>query len=140
MKKKTIISILLCACLMASVTSAGCSKADSASQNSSKTSVSSSAVSTAQSQSQSQADEVDTVFQQDGRITIDNIRSQVVGVNEPIKLKDGTERSLINFDNAATTPALQPVEDAVNEELKMYGSIGRGFSAKSNHSTRSGRR
>ncbi len=135
MKKKTIISILLCACLMASVTSAGCSKADSASQNSSKTSVSSSAVSTAQSQSQSQADEVDTVFQQDGRITIDNIRSQVVGVNEPIKLKDGTERSLINFDNAATTPALQPVEDAVNEELKMYGSIGRGFSAKSNHST-----
>ena len=53
----------------------------------------------------------------------------------PIELKDGTKRPLINFDNAATTPVLKPVEDAVNKEFEMYGSIGRGFSAKSNHST-----
>ncbi len=32
-------------------------------------------------------------------------------------------------------PALQPVADEVNEELKKYGSIGRGTSPKSNHST-----
>lgn len=68
-------------------------------------------------------------------ITIDNIRDYVIGVEEPIELLDGTRRPLINFDNAATTPALQPVADAVNEELKLYGSIGRGFSQKSNHST-----
>ncbi len=71
----------------------------------------------------------------DAAITIDNIRSFVIGVDEPVELKDGTKRPLINFDNAATTPALQPVADAVNEELKLYGSIGRGFSQKSNHST-----
>ena len=71
----------------------------------------------------------------DTPITIDNIRDYVIGVDEPIELLDGTMRPLINFDNAATTPALQPVADAVNEELKLYGSIGRGFSQKSNHST-----
>ena len=67
--------------------------------------------------------------------TMDNIRDYVVGLDEPVELQDGTKKALINFDNAATTPALQPVMDAVDEELKMYGSIGRGFSPKSNHSS-----
>ncbi|MBQ2477853.1 MAG: aminotransferase class V-fold PLP-dependent enzyme [Erysipelotrichales bacterium] len=67
--------------------------------------------------------------------TIDNIRQYVVGVDEPVELPDGTKQPLINFDNAATTPTLKPVMDAVDEEMKMYGSIGRGFSQKSNHST-----
>ena len=67
--------------------------------------------------------------------TIDNIRNYVVGVDEPVTLEDGTTKPLINFDNAATTPALQPVLDEVENELSMYGSIGRGFSQKSNHST-----
>ena len=70
-----------------------------------------------------------------GGYTIDNIRSFIAGVDEPVALKDGTQRPLINFDNAATTPAFIPVRDAVDEELNMYGSIGRGFSLKSNHST-----
>ena len=67
--------------------------------------------------------------------TIDNIRNYIVGVDEPIELADGTMRPMINFDNAATTPSLLPVMNAVDEEMKMYGSIGRGFSLKSNHST-----
>ena len=67
--------------------------------------------------------------------TIDNIRDYIVGVNEEIELKDGTKTVQINFDNAATTPAFQPVMDEVNEKLKTYGSIGRGFSQKSNIST-----
>lgn len=67
--------------------------------------------------------------------TIDNIREYVVGVDEPVELDDGTVQPMINFDNAATTPPLKPVMDAVDEEMKMYGSIGRGFSPKSNHST-----
>lgn len=72
---------------------------------------------------------------EDVMYTIDNIRQYVVGLDEPIELDDGTTQPMINFDNAATTPALKPVMDAVNEELLMYGSIGRGFSQKSNHST-----
>lgn len=67
--------------------------------------------------------------------TIDNIRDYVVGLNTPVELADGTKTPMINFDNAATTPALMAVRDAINEELEMYGSIGRGFSQKSNHST-----
>ena len=67
--------------------------------------------------------------------TIDNIRNYVVGVDEDVELPDGTKQPLINFDNAATTPALVPVMNTVDEEMKMYGSIGRGFSQKSNHST-----
>ena len=69
------------------------------------------------------------------KYTIDNIRDYVVGVDEPVELDDGTKRPLINFDNAATTPPLKPVQDAIEKEMKMYGSIGRGFSGKSNHST-----
>ncbi len=67
--------------------------------------------------------------------TIDNIRDYVIGVDEPVELQDGTMAPMINFDNAATTPPLKPVLDKVDEEMKMYGSIGRGFSQKSNHST-----
>lgn len=67
--------------------------------------------------------------------TIDNVRDYIVGVNTPVELADGTKTPLINFDNAATTPAFKAVQDAINEELEMYGSIGRGFSQKSNHST-----
>ena len=67
--------------------------------------------------------------------TIDNIRDYVVGVDEEIELADGTKQPQINFDNAATTPAFQPVMDEVDNKLKTYGSIGRGFSQKSNIST-----
>jgi len=70
-----------------------------------------------------------------GEYTIDNIRSFVVGLDEPVELADGTRRPLINFDNAATTPALIPVMEEVNRKLLMYGSIGRGFSQKSDAST-----
>lgn len=67
--------------------------------------------------------------------SIDNIRDKIVGLDTPVELADGTKQPMINFDNAATTPAFKAVQDAVNEELEMYGSIGRGFSQKSNHST-----
>jgi selenocysteine lyase/cysteine desulfurase len=68
-------------------------------------------------------------------MTIDNIREYIVGIDTPVRLDDGTMRPLINFDNAATTPALKPVLDAVCRELEMYASIGRGFSQKSGHSS-----
>ena len=71
----------------------------------------------------------------DGPYTIDNIRDYVVGIDEPVTLEDGSTTVQINFDNAATTPALQPVLDEVNNKMLMYGSIGRGFSPKSNYST-----
>ena len=70
-----------------------------------------------------------------GGYTIDNIREQVVGLNEEMELESGQKKAVTNFDNAATPPALQPVMDEVDEQLKKYGSIGRGFSPKSDYST-----
>ena len=67
--------------------------------------------------------------------TLDNIRNFIVGLDTKVELSDGSQSVVINFDNAATTPALRPVMDEVNEKLEMYGSIGRGFSKKSNYST-----
>ena len=134
MKKKTLVSILLCACIMASVSFTGCSKPETA-----QTSAESSAASSEETVSKDDSEVSDETSKEsekkDEPITIDNIRNLVVGIDEPIELKDGTKRALINFDNAATTPVLKPVEDEVNKEFEMYGSIGRGFSAKSNHST-----
>ena len=70
-----------------------------------------------------------------GGYTIDNIREQVVGLDEEMELESGEKKTVTDFDNAATTPALQPVVDEINEQLKKYGSIGRGFSPKSDYST-----
>ena len=67
--------------------------------------------------------------------TLDNIRDYVIGLDTPVTLADGTERQAINFDNAATTPSLRPVANQIMSELEMYGSIGRGSSQKSDHST-----
>lgn len=69
------------------------------------------------------------------KYSLDNIREFVVGIDEPVELRDGTMRPLINFDNAATTPLLTPIKEEVDKELLMYGSIGRGYSQKSDHST-----
>ncbi len=71
----------------------------------------------------------------EGTYTIDNIRDYVVGIDQQVELENGKTKQQINFDNAATTPALQPVMDEVNSKLEMYGSIGRGFSQKSDYST-----
>ncbi len=71
----------------------------------------------------------------DGAWTLDNIRDYVVGLEEPVEVRKGVFRPVINFDNAATTPALQPVADEVLSRLAAYGSIGRGNSAKSDIST-----
>ena len=67
--------------------------------------------------------------------TIDNIRDYVVGLDVEMELENGQKKAVTNFDNAATTPALQPVMDEVNEKLETYGSIGRGYSPKSDYTT-----
>ena len=134
MKKKPLISMLLCACLMASVSFTGCSKPETA-PTAAESSVASSEATVSKDASEVSDESTKKTEQNDEPITIDNIRNYIIGINEPIELQDGTKRPLINFDNAATTPVLKPVEDEVNKEFEMYGSIGRGFSAKSNHST-----
>ncbi|MBN2366174.1 MAG: aminotransferase class V-fold PLP-dependent enzyme [Calditrichaeota bacterium] len=56
---------------------------------------------------------------------------EVVGYNRQVPLLNGTFQRYINFDNAASTPALKPVLDKVNEAMEWYSSIHRGTGFKS---------
>lgn len=65
------------------------------------------------------------------RDDINDYRSLFVGVDQKIIMNNGNEIIPINFDNAATTPALRQVKMSVIKHLDFYGSIGRGKGIKS---------
>lgn len=62
-------------------------------------------------------------------------RSIFVGMDALVPLFDGTRRCYINFDNAASTPPLKTVHDAVDGFLSYYSSVHRGTGFKSQLST-----
>jgi cysteine desulfurase / selenocysteine lyase len=65
-----------------------------------------------------------------------NVREQIVGLELDVPLLNGSRQPAINFDNAASTPALRPVLDTVNEFVAWYSSVHRGSGFKSQLSTR----
>jgi len=67
---------------------------------------------------------------------LEYFRNQVVGLDKKVPLLDGSLKRYINFDNAASTPSLQPVLDKVNQFLEWYSSIHRGSGFKSLLSSR----
>ncbi|MBD3400265.1 MAG: aminotransferase class V-fold PLP-dependent enzyme [Candidatus Coatesbacteria bacterium] len=69
------------------------------------------------------------------RYELDEIRSLVIGLERSVPLPAGAETKYINFDNAASTPALEPVRDKVDELLEWYSSIHRGTGYKSTIAT-----
>ena len=73
----------------------------------------------------------------DTLVSFRDIREMVVGINQKVPLLDGSLRTYINFDNAASTPALGAVSDKVNAFLEWYSSVHRGTGFKSQISTRS---
>lgn len=52
-----------------------------------------------------------------------------------VPLLDGSKRPYINFDNAASTPAMLPVRQAVERFMAYYSSVHRGTGFKSQVST-----
>lgn len=64
-------------------------------------------------------------------LTICNARENIVGIDAQVPLLDGSHRTYVNFDNAASTPALRPVFDKVNEFMTWYSSVHRGTGFKS---------
>ncbi len=62
-------------------------------------------------------------------------RDEVVGGDEPVPVLAGRRVPYVNLDNAATTPALRPVADAVTAFLPLYASVHRGTGYKSRVST-----
>src|SRR4051812_8358826 len=71
----------------------------------------------------------------DTSISFQKIRESVVGLNQRVPLLDGSFRTYINFDNAASTPALGIVQEKVNAFLEWYSSVHRGTGFKSLIST-----
>ena len=69
------------------------------------------------------------------KVTIDNIKDFLVGRERQVPTLQGEMRRYINFDNAASTPTLQPVLDTINQFMPWYSSIHRGTGFKSQLST-----
>jgi len=65
----------------------------------------------------------------------DGWAAEVVGAASEARLPDGSERRFVNLDNAATTPALTAVQQAILDYLPWYSSVYRGAGVKSRLST-----
>jgi selenocysteine lyase/cysteine desulfurase len=63
------------------------------------------------------------------------VRDHIVGLDAQVPLLNGSHRQYIYFDNAASTPALRPVQDKVNEFMRWYSSVHRGAGFKSQIAT-----
>jgi selenocysteine lyase/cysteine desulfurase len=68
-------------------------------------------------------------------LTLENIRHNVIGLDVQVPLLNGSMRTYVNFDNAASTPPLRPVFDIVNDFAHWYSSVHRGTGLKSQVST-----
>ena len=64
-----------------------------------------------------------------------NYRNLFVGLDAPTPLLDGACHPYINLDNAASTPPLKAVQQAVDDFLVYYSSVHRGTGFKSQLST-----
>ncbi|HKC19472.1 MAG TPA: aminotransferase class V-fold PLP-dependent enzyme [Candidatus Dormibacteraeota bacterium] len=62
-------------------------------------------------------------------------RQHFAGVDLPVPVYGGGQVTGINFDNAASTPPLKRVRDAVNKFAEVYSSVHRGTGYKSRVST-----
>ena len=64
-----------------------------------------------------------------------DIRDSIWGLDALITLDNGEQVPAINLDNAATTPPFKQVMAEIDEQMKLYGSVGRGKGQKSAHTT-----
>jgi selenocysteine lyase/cysteine desulfurase len=63
------------------------------------------------------------------------MRERVLGLDHMVPVLDGSLAPYINLDNAATTPTLKDVAEAVERFLPYYSSVHRGSGFKSRLST-----
>ena len=64
-----------------------------------------------------------------------NMRNRIVGMDKLVPLLDGRMVAYVNLDNAASTPPLLDVMDAVERFMPYYSSVHRGTGFKSRLST-----
>lgn len=65
------------------------------------------------------------------RISLTALRENLIGLKEQVPLIDGTFQQYVNFDNGASTPTFNQVQDKVNEFLRWYSNVHRGTGFKS---------
>lgn len=68
--------------------------------------------------------------------TLEDLRREIVGIDQHVPLLDGSTRPYVFLDNAASTPAFRGVQEKVDEFLLWYSSVHRGTGFKSILSTR----
>jgi selenocysteine lyase/cysteine desulfurase len=59
------------------------------------------------------------------------LQTQVVGMDEKVKLLDGSLVRYVNFDNASSTPTFKAVQEKVDEFCRWYSNVHRGTGFKS---------
>ena len=65
------------------------------------------------------------------RIAMENLREEILGVNTPVPLLDGSEKAYVFLDNAASTPTFRSVLNCIAEFLPWYSGVHRGTGYKS---------
>lgn len=63
--------------------------------------------------------------------TVEDLRSEIVGIDQEVPLLNGSSHPYVNLDNAASTPAFRYVQHKVDELLRWYSSVHRGSGFKS---------
>jgi cysteine desulfurase/selenocysteine lyase len=74
-------------------------------------------------------------WQREARFSANVWREHFAGVDLPVPICDGRSITGINFDNAASTPPLKRVRNAINSFAEVYSSVHRGTGYKSRVST-----
>jgi selenocysteine lyase/cysteine desulfurase len=69
------------------------------------------------------------------RVDLAGLRQRIVGIDQQVPVLDGRLLTYVNLDNAASTPALADVLEAVNRFMPLYASVHRGTGFKSRLST-----
>ena len=63
--------------------------------------------------------------------SIADLRRNIVGIDSPVPVLDGGTRPYVFLDNAASTPALRPVVQCIDDFLPWYSGVHRGTGFKS---------
>jgi len=61
----------------------------------------------------------------------DQLRNEIVGIDQQVPLLDGSFTTYTNLDNSASTPAFQRVKQKTDELYNWYSSVHRGSGFKS---------
>ncbi len=76
------------------------------------------------------------ILMNSSKLTIDQLRSQILGIDTTVPLLNGERVRYVFLDNGASTPSFKRVMDVLNEFMPYYSSVHRGAGYKSLLSTK----